>query len=143
MPYERGGFEIPNFRIYYLVAQCSFSRHWFHFDSQVPYLRSEADLSHPTPLSALMPVGKPVSLKHDPLDLQTLSTTSWAWKQLARATRAQLLYSSALPLAGNLWVPVTQEVTVQRTLSKFNLAAFGDVFPSGHVFSCVEDAQFR
>lgn len=71
------------------------------------------------------------------------STTSWAWHKLLRVTGASVLYSPALPLADNSWIPILQEALVKRTLSKFHLTTFGDLFPAGHIFSCTEDPRLR
>lgn len=109
---------------------------WYHVDIRIPYHRPEADLALPSSLGSLLPVGYPN-------DTQTLSTTSWAWHKLVKLTDFRMLYSSALPVAGNGWIPILQEALVKRTLTKFHLVTFGDLFSKGHVFSRTEEPHFR
>lgn len=80
LPYNRGGFSIPDFKLYYLVAQCSYAHAWYHTVSKLPYVCPESDLVLPNQLTTVLPNGLP----RDPLDIQTVSTTSWAWLKLSR-----------------------------------------------------------
>lgn len=138
LPYHRGGFSLPDFKLYYLVAQCSYAHAWYHTDSKLPFLCPETDLVLPNGLASVLPTGYP----RDRDDIQTVSTTSWAWLKLARLMQWTSLYSSALPLPNPRWIPATGEALVQRTLTKYDLAATGDLYPGGHVFSLDDDTRF-
>lgn len=84
----------------------------------------------------------PKGFPRDSWDIQTVSTTSWAWKKLARVTGQHTLYSSNLPVVNSLWLPITEEKLVQRTLSAYSLDTVGDLFSGGHVFSSTEEDRF-
>ena len=62
-------------------------------------------------------------------------TASWTWNHLCKYLGADLLYSPALPLGRNPWLPLTMEGVVQRTLARHNLRTMGDFFPNGHVIT--------
>lgn len=111
---------------------------WFHPYSRIPYLGPEADLILPDTLSSVLPKGLP----RDPQDIQTVSTTSWAWDKLRRLLGSDLLYSSALPLPNARWLPITGELLVHRTLTSFNITKSGDLFPNGHFLSLQEEEKF-
>ena len=138
LPYERGGYAVPHFHLYYLVAQCHYAHHWYHPDKRLPYAIPESDLVTPQPLRTILPLGIPL----DTTDVLTVSTACWAWRRLARMLGAQHIYSPAIPLIANPWVPITTEVLVQRSLKACALLTFGDAFPAGHVFSRTEDSRF-
>lgn len=139
LPYARGGLGIPNFKLYYLVAQCSYSHVWYHPDHRIPYYRPEADFMLPDSLTSILPRGLP----RDPSDIQTLYTAGWAWDKLRCMLRAPYLYSSSLPLPNSRWMPIMGETLVKRTLATYNLTRLGDLFPAGHVLSVTDDSRFH
>lgn len=82
-------------------------------------------------------VQKEGQLKRHPRDLrdiQPVSTTRWAWDRLRRLLGLRTLYSLALPLPNPLWLPITDETLVQRTLAKFNITKIGNLYPDDHIF---------
>lgn len=125
-------------QLYYLVAQCTCSRHWYHPDACIHYAKQERELVAATPMAALLLIGRP----QDQNDIQTVSSTCWAWKRLQRKTGGTTIYLSAIPLPANFGVPITMELLVQRTLHRYPLCTFEDLFPGGHAFSLTEDPRF-
>lgn len=87
LPPERGRFGVPNFQLYYLIAQCSYAHLWFHPDPRIPFLCPEADLTLPDSLLTVLPKGMP----RDPQDIQMVSTTCWACDKLRRLMGSDLL----------------------------------------------------
>lgn len=137
LPYNRGGFAVPDFHLYYLVAQAQYSYHWFHPDAQIPYTITDKKLVAPTPLASLLPKGKSL----DPRDIQPLSTTCWAWRKLNRMLVSDPLYSPAIPLFNNPLLPLTAEKQVQTTLTKLDLTTLGTLFLEGQEHKLSDIAQ--
>lgn len=139
LPYDRGGLGIPNFKLYYLVAQCSYSHIWYHPDPRIPYYHPEVDFMLPDPLTSILPKG----ITRHPTDIQTLYTSSWAWDKLRNMLGSQQMYSPSMPLPNARWIPIMGEKLVQRTLITYSLTRSGDLFPGGLVFSVTEDDRFQ
>lgn len=137
LPYHRGGLAVPDFHLYFLVAQAQYSHHWFHPDIQILYTITDKELAAPTLLASLLPKGKPL----DPRDIQALSTTCWAWQKLNCKLGAGPLYSPVLPLFDNPLLPLTTEKQVQSTLAKLNLSTLGSLFPNGQARKLSELTQ--
>lgn len=106
------------------MAQIHFSYGWYHPDDNIQYLKTDLSQVHPQPLHTLLPRG----LSRNPLDIETVSTTCWAWAKLCRHLKLTQLYSPLLPLADNPWLPPTMETLTKRTLTKFRLHTIGDLF---------------
>lgn len=85
----------------------------------------DKELAAPTSVASLLPRGIPL----DALDIQPLATTCWAWRKLNRLYRSGPLYSPALLLAHNPFLPLTTDRGVLATLSKLGLDTFGSLFP--------------
>lgn len=91
-------------------------------------------MAAPTPLDAPLPKGIPL----DPQDIQPLSTTCWAWRKLNIMLGDVPLYSSAIPLSNNTFLPLTSEKVVQHTHTKLGLDTLGSLFPEGHARTLME-----
>lgn len=78
LPFECGGFGVPDFYLYYLIAQTHFSYFWYHPDSRIQYLKADCSMIHPRQLTTLIPAG----MKRNPADIETVATACWAWNKL-------------------------------------------------------------
>lgn len=71
-PFERGVFDVPDFYLYYLVAQEHYASFWYHPDARLQFLKHEHTQAHPYPLSTILPRG----LRRTPGEIHTLQTTA-------------------------------------------------------------------
>lgn len=80
----------------------------------------------PRTLTSLLRLG----ISRTPSDIETVSTTCWAWTKLRRYARSDYLYSPHIPLPDNPWLaPATKNLT-KRTLEKFRLSTVRGLYES-------------
>lgn len=126
-PYSKGGFDIPNFELYYDCAQAHYAHFWFHPPSYMPQVAAEHWLSDPIPLiGAIFTPKDPRSESPTPI-----ACTARAWRSLCTRTKSPMLYSPTLPLVYHPHIPLLQEGVFRKTLTKYKIHTWGDLFLHG------------
>lgn len=106
-PFERGGFEAPDMRLYYLCAQVQFAHFWYFPQRFQPHTAIEADSVLPVPLVAAALLGGGGGPVH---------CTAWAWKTLAKRVQLDYLHAPALPMGAHPAISATQEQAALNAL---------------------------
>lgn len=134
LPFERGGFGVPDFYLCSLVAQTHFAYFWYHPDNRIQYVKADRSQIYPKQLISLLPMG----LCRTPANIETVATTCWAWDKLRRYVNLEHLYSPLLPLADNPWISPSLETLTKQTLVKHRLHTIGDLFINSHPCTVTE-----
>lgn len=131
-PYYQGGFEAPDFQLYFICAQAQHTHYWGQPHAYIPHIAVEHDSVHPLPLTTFTSDPKRITPRRQK---QTVYCTSRAWHTLTYRANKLPVYARALPLAHHSKLTVTQEKKMLLLLKEMRCNTMDSVFPHNQFIS--------